>query len=68
MKDLKEQYKDQFIFTLFDKKPKIYRMDEEEAKSPMVGSSLTGDDNSFDEEGFQDIDDNLCEIKQKNQS
>ena len=40
--------------------PKIYRMDEEEeSKRPIVSNSITGDDNSFDEDGFQDIDDNL---------
>ena len=69
MKDLKQQYKDEFIFTLFDKKPKMYRMDEdEEQKSPsrvIKNNIITGDDNSFDEDGFQDIDDNLCEVRQQ---
>lgn len=46
--------------------PKIYRMDdEEESKSPLIVNNLNGDDNSFDEDGFQDIDDNLCEVNQQ---
>tara|TARA_B110000285_G_C14658463_1_gene395029 strand:- start:141 stop:353 length:213 start_codon:yes stop_codon:yes gene_type:complete len=68
MKELKKQYKDEFIFTLFDKKPKLYRMQEEEQKSPSKVTKnhiITGDDNSFDEDGFQDIDDNLCEVRQQ---
>ena len=39
--------------------------DEEESKSPLIVNNLNGDDNSFDEDGFQDIDDNLCEVNQQ---
>ena len=43
-------------------------MQEEEQKSPrkvFENHIITGDDNSFDEDGFQDIDDNLCEVRQQ---
>lgn len=40
--------------------------DEEESKSPViVPFNNIGDDNSFDDSGFQDIDDDLNEVQTK---